>query len=72
MGILLVILAGIIGIVLTAHFFRKNLRIIRAKNENEKSSFKRGSNYALTVLWFSYMFVFFIGLIVNNLIFTGN
>ena len=63
------ILASVFGLAITVFYFRKNLKSIALKNAKEKSTLKKILNYPLTVIWYSYLIVFFIGLTVNNLIF---
>jgi len=69
MSTVLLILASIIGIAVTIFYLRRNLRHIKAKNENEPSKAKRIMNYPLTVIWYAYLLFFFVGLTINNLIF---
>lgn len=69
MSYVLVILASLIGLAGTAYYCKKNVVIIQEKNKNEPKKYKRVLNYALTVLWYGYLTLFFLGLIVNNFIF---
>lgn len=62
----LLILASIIGIALSVFYLRKNVVRIKEKNKTEPKAYKRVINYALTVLWYGYLLVFFVGLTVNN------
>lgn len=48
---------------------KKALNGITEKNKTEKSGFSRFMNYPMTIAWYGYLFAFFIGLTVNNLIF---
>ncbi len=66
---ILLILASLAGTVGTAHYFRRNLVRIAEKNKSVSSKSKRILNYPLTILWYGYLLVFFVGLFVNNLIF---
>jgi hypothetical protein len=43
------------------------LKTIEFKNRTEKSALKRFLNYPFTLVWYSYLLVFFICLTVNNL-----
>lgn len=66
---LLCILASLIGTAITVYYLRRNLIRIAEKNKTIESKPKRVLNYPLTVLWYGYLLVFFVGLSVNNLIF---
>jgi len=66
---ILLVLSTIVGLLASFWYFRKNLVQIRQRNKSESSAVKRFFNYPLTVLWYSYLMVFFVGLTVNNLIF---
>ncbi len=50
--------------------FKKNLFEVKIKNLEEKNSLTRGWNYFSNLIWASYIIVFAMGLIVNNLIFV--
>ena len=69
MAYFFLILSSIAGIAVCLLLFRKNMKRIREKNANEPKGYKRVLNYALTVIWYGYLLVFFAGLTVNNLIF---
>ena len=64
----ILILLSLVGIAGTAFYFRRNLRRIAERNKAGESKAKRILNYPLTILWYGYLFVFFVGLSVNNLI----
>jgi len=64
------ILISIAGIAYNIRGFRKALLGIQLKNKTEPEAWKRVANYPTTVIWYAYLFVFFVGLTVNNLIFT--
>ncbi len=66
---LVLILLSLAGTAGTIFYFRRNLIRIAEKNRTIDSKAKRVLNYPLTVLWYGYMLVFFVGLSVNNLIF---
>lgn len=68
MGKFIVILISIAGLALSGYFLRKNLLIIKARNQEVQSKAKRAYNYAWTGIWYFYLITFFIGLTVNNLI----
>lgn len=70
MSILLVIFISIIGLVFSVLNLKKNLIVIKEKNKNIESKWKRYGNYFTTAIWYGYLISFFIGLTVNNLIFT--
>ncbi|MDR2581414.1 MAG: hypothetical protein LBC85_10545 [Fibromonadaceae bacterium] len=64
--IFILILVSLLGLVVCGFYFWKNLKIIRQKNKAEKSGAKRFLNYPFTVIWYSYLLVFFLCLTVNN------
>lgn len=64
----ILILLSLVGVAGTAFYFRRNLRRIAERNKTIESKAKRALNYPLTILWYGYLFVFFVGLSVNNLI----
>lgn len=64
----ILILLSLVGIAGTAFYFKRNLRRIAERNKAVESKAKRILNYPLTILWYGYLFVFFVGLSVNNLI----
>ncbi|HHX15581.1 MAG TPA: hypothetical protein GX724_05410 [Fibrobacter sp.] len=70
MKIILLILVTLAGITLCGFYLKKNLVRIAVKNKSEASPYKRALNYPLTLIWYGYLIVFFIGLTANNLIFT--
>lgn len=64
----LLVLVGGAGIWFSARHLRRNWRDLRAR---PKGTLKAGEvilNYGLSFLWFGFLFAFFTGLIVNNLI----
>ena len=69
MAYVLLILASLVGIALSVFYLRKNIIRIKEKNKEEPKAYKRGLNYVLTVLWYGYLLVFFVGLSINNLVF---
>ncbi len=64
----LIVLVATLGFYLTLKTFRRNLLDIRSKPKDQVTSGDRYFNYPLMFLWFGYLMVFFVGLIVNNLI----
>lgn len=66
---LVLILLSLVGTAGTLFYFRRNLIRIAERNRTIESKPKRALNYPLTVLWYGYLLVFFVGLSVNNLIF---
>jgi hypothetical protein len=68
--ILLLIIASIAGTLISVYYLRKNLIRISEKNILEPKAYKRVLNYPLTVIWYGYLIVFFVGLSINNLFFT--
>ncbi len=65
----ILILISLVGSAGTVFYFKRNLVRIAEKNKSIESKSKRILNYPLTVLWYGYLLVFFVGLSVNNLIF---
>lgn len=63
----LLLITSALGLWYTYRHLRKSLVQIQRKNQVETSPFKRALNYPLTVLWFGYLTVFFLGLTINNL-----
>jgi hypothetical protein len=68
MKIALIIIVGLAGFSLVLRGFIRNILEIRQKSKGNHTYTDRFFNYPLMVLWYSYLLVFFIGLIVNNLI----
>jgi hypothetical protein len=66
--ILLLLIAGGFGMVFSARHLRRNWREYRGKPKGSVKAWDLVFNYGLSFLWFAYLFVFFAGLIVNNLI----
>ncbi|HSQ43258.1 MAG TPA: hypothetical protein VLM37_13340 [Fibrobacteraceae bacterium] len=69
MKAIILILITLVGVWFNWRHLRKALHQIGEKNKTEPSSFKRAMNYPLTVVWYGYLFAFFVGLTVNNLVF---
>jgi len=65
--IFLLILVSLVGFFLSGWYFLKNLKIIELKNRSERSGLKRFLNYPFTVVWYSYLLVFFVCLTINNI-----
>ena len=64
--IFMLILFSLVGFILCGWFFFKNLKAIEMRNRSEKSSWKQFFNYPFTVVWYSYLLIFFVCLTVNN------
>jgi len=64
----IIILISLLGFAASGFYFWKNLKIIELKNKGEKSVAKKILNYPFTVIWYSYLLLFFICLTVNNVI----
>ncbi|MDR2732612.1 MAG: hypothetical protein LBB36_05280 [Fibromonadaceae bacterium] len=64
--IFLLILVSLAGLFLSGRYFLKNLKTIEVKNRSEKNGVKRFLNYPFTVIWYSYLLVFFLCLTINN------
>lgn len=69
LSIVLLILVSLSGVAGTLFYLRRNLLRIAEKNRSIESKSKRILNYPLTILWYGYLLVFFVGLSVNNLVF---
>lgn len=69
MKAIILIIISAVGLWINWRYLKKALSQISEKNKAEKSGFQRFMNYPLTVVWYGYLFAFFIGLAVNNLIF---
>ncbi len=69
MQVILILIAGGLGLWLSVKHLRKNILEIQAKPKGSHRFEDKAFNYPLMVLWFGYLIVFFGGLIVNNLIF---
>lgn len=65
----LLVLITLVGIYLNWRYLSKALKQIKEKNLQEKNALMRALNYPLTIVWYAYLFAFFVGLSVNNLIF---
>jgi hypothetical protein len=66
-AIILILLGGV-GMYFSVRHFRRNWREYRSKPKGSVKAWDLVANYGLGFLWFAYLFVFFGGLIVNNLI----
>jgi len=64
--IFFIFLVSLAGFALSGWYFHKNLKAIEIKNRGEKSKWKRFFNYPFTVIWYSYLLIFFICLTANN------
>ncbi len=69
MKAVILILVTLGGIYLVIRGFLKNVNEIKTKPKNSHTIVDKVFNYPLMVIWYSYLFVFLIGLTVNNLIF---
>ncbi|MCL2284190.1 MAG: hypothetical protein FWC26_12815 [Fibromonadales bacterium] len=64
--VFILILVSLAGFFLSGWYFLKNLKAIELKNRKETNTFKKFLNYPFTVVWYSYLLVFFVCLTVNN------
>jgi len=62
------ILLGGLGMFFSIRHFRRNWNDYRSKPKGSVKTWDLVANYGLGFLWFAYLFAFFAGLIVNNLI----
>ena len=65
---LFLIVFGGIGMGFSIRHFRRNWKDYRVKPKGSVKAMDLIFNYGLSFLWFAYLFVFFAGLIVNNLL----
>lgn len=65
--IFLLILISLAGFFFSGLYFLRNLKNIEFKNRTEKSSLKKFLNYPFTVIWYSYLLIFFVCLTINNI-----
>ena len=66
--VVLLVGAGTTGMVFSFRHLKKHWMDYRSKTKGSVKIFDLIFNYGLSFLWFAYLFVFFAGLIVNNLI----
>ena len=66
--IMSLILIGGVGMVFSFRHLRKHWMDYRSKAKGSVKVWDLVFNYGLSFVWFAYLFVFFAGLIVNNLI----
>jgi hypothetical protein len=64
----LLIVAGGVGMWFSAKHLGRNWSEYRSKPKGSVKAMDLVFNFGLSFLWFAYLFVFFAGLIVNNLI----
>ena len=64
----LIIIIGLIGFLFVIKGFVKNIHQIRNKPQGSHTLSDRLFNYPLMVIWYSYLVIFTIGFIINNLI----
>jgi len=65
--IFILILVSLAGFGICGWYFFKNLKSIEIKNRSERNGLKRFFNYPFTVVWYSYLLIFFVCLTANNL-----
>ncbi len=66
--ILVLCIVGAAGMGFSVRHLRRNYLEVRAKPRGSIKTMDWVFNYGLSFLWFAYLFAFFAGLIVNNLI----
>ena len=66
-GIVLVLIGGV-GMAFSLRHLGRNWKDYRSKAKGSVKALDLVFNYGLSFLWFAYLFVFFAGVIVNNLI----
>jgi hypothetical protein len=64
MTILILFIVSISGLYMTLQFMKKNFQMIKDK---EDTKINKAWGYSFSTLWYGYLFVFFAGLVVNNL-----
>jgi hypothetical protein len=65
--IFLLILISLVGFFMSGKHFLKNLKAIEFKNRSEKYELKKFLNYPFSIIWYSYLLIFFVCLTANNL-----
>lgn len=66
--IILLVLVGSLGMVFSFRHLRKHWQDYKSKSKGSVKIWDLLFNYGLSFVWFAYLFVFFAGLIVNNLL----
>lgn len=69
---IILILVSLIGFALSILYFYKSLKIIELKNKGEKQLWKKVLRYPFSVIWYSYLIIFFICLTANNVFAVPN
>lgn len=69
MKAILLIVITLIGFFVNWRYLKKALAQIAEKNKLERAGYKRALNYPMTLVWYGYLFAFFAGLTLNNLVF---
>ena len=62
------VLIGVVGMGFSLRHLGENWKDYRGKPKGSVKAWDLAFNYGLSFLWFAYLFVFFAGIIVNNLI----
>ena len=62
------VLIGGVGMGFSLRHLGRNWKEYRSKAKGSVKAWDLAFNYGLSFLWFAYLFVFFAGIIVNNLI----
>lgn len=65
----LLIISCILGVLFVTRSSIRYYRELKAKKSGEHTTTDIWFNYPLQVLWNLYLLVFFVGLVVNNLVF---
>ena len=65
---LLLIVFGAVGMGFSVRHLKRNWKEYRVRPKGSVKAMDLIFNYGLSFLWFAYLFVFFAGLIVNNLL----
>ena len=66
--IILLVATGAIGMTFSLRHLKKHWLDYRSKPKGSVKALDLLFNYGLSFVWFAYLFVFFAGLIVNNLL----
>lgn len=66
--VFLLVVVGGLGMAFSLRHLGKNWQDYRGKSKGSVKVLDLVLNYGLGFLWFAYLFVFFAGLIVNNLL----
>lgn len=64
----IILLASVVGLFFTWRHFKRNLALIKVRNQSEPIAWKRAMNYPMTVAWYGYLAALCVGLTINNIL----